>query len=177
MLRRLATSRDRVVRRPHGRRGACSGTRRLLLLALCVCAERGRHRDAWLDGLVQITERELEGAEVRDANELPFHLPLATCHDRVVVVAQDTDEIARIDARWRTERGYDRRRVTVVCEELEIDGLETPPRRACEIAVPANDGLEALLGHETERLLQRDEDGDRRGRRCLRLLEGGLVRG
>src|SRR5713101_7061657 len=154
MLRRLATSRDRVVRRPHGRRGACSGTRRLLLLALRVCAERGGHRDAWLDGLVQITKRELEGAEerddvlerheaeVRDTNELPFHLSLATCHDRVVVVAEDTDEIARVDARGWTERGHGRRRVTLVCEELEIDGLETATCRLCQIAVPANDGLE-----------------------------------
>src|SRR4029077_15890288 len=65
MLRRLATSRDRVVRRPCGRRGAGCGTRGLLL-ALRVRAKRRGHRDARLDGLVEISERELERAEERD---------------------------------------------------------------------------------------------------------------
>src|SRR5436309_8967740 len=109
MLRRLATSRDRVVRRPDGRRSAGCGAGRLLL-ALRVGPQRRGHRDAWLDGLVEIAERELEGAEechdvlqrheaeVRDADELAFHLPLAAGHDRVVVVTEDADEVPRVDA-------------------------------------------------------------------------------
>src|SRR2546430_15797745 len=153
MLRRLATSRDRVVRRPCGRRGAGGGTRRLLLLALRVCAERRGHRDAGLYGLVEIAERELEGAEerddvlqrheaeVRDANQLAFHLSLAAGHDGAVVVAQDADEIPRIDTCRRPERGHGRRRVTLVCEELEVHRLEPTPCRACEIAVAADDRL------------------------------------
>src|SRR5947209_7568923 len=100
MLRRLATSRDRVVRRPRGRRAAGCGTRGLLLLALRVGAERRGHRDARLDGLVQITQRELERAEerddvlqrheaeVRDPHQLALHLSLTARHDRVVIVAK-----------------------------------------------------------------------------------------
>ena len=132
MLRRLATSRDRVVRRPCGRRGAGCRTRRLLLLALRVRAECGRHRDARLDRLVQIAERELERAEerddvlqrheaeVRNANELAFHLALAAGDDRVVVVAEDADEIPRIDARRWSERRDGRRCIALVGEQLEL---------------------------------------------------------
>src|SRR6267378_7151257 len=104
MLRRLATSRDRVVRRPCGRRAAGCRTRGLLL-ALRVRAQRRGHRDARLDGLVEVAQRELERAEerdnvlqrdesqVRDANELTLHLSLAAGHDRVVVVAQEANEV------------------------------------------------------------------------------------
>src|SRR5713226_9306052 len=112
MLRRLATSRDRSrgalppgPRHPHCRRGAGCGTRRLLLLTLGVRAQRRGHRDARLNGLVEVTQRELERteerddvlqrheAEVRDTNELALHLSLASGHDRVVVVAQEANEI------------------------------------------------------------------------------------
>src|SRR6266850_4435593 len=152
MLRRLATSRDRVVRRPCGRRGAGGGTRGLLL-ALRICAECRGHRDAGLHGLIEIAERELEGAEerddvlqrdeaeMRDANQLAFHLPLATGHDGVVIVAQDADEILRVDACWWPERGHGRRGVTLVGEELEVHRLETAPCCAREVAMPTDDRL------------------------------------
>src|SRR5438309_11616322 len=129
MLRRLATSRDRVVRRPCRRRSTGCGTRRWLL-ALRVRTERGGHRHAWLDGLVQIAQGELERAEegddvlqchkaqVGDADELSFHLPLTAGHDRVVVVTQDADEIPGVDARRWPERGDRRRRVALVGEDL-----------------------------------------------------------
>src|SRR2546426_11759788 len=186
MLRRLATSRDRVVRRPRGRRAAGCGTRWLLLLALRVRAQRRGHRGARLDGLVQVTERELERAEerddvlqrheaeVRDANKLAFHLPLATGHDGVVVVTQDADKVPRVDAGGWAERGHGRGGVTLVGEHLQTNGLETAPCGACEIAVATDDGLEALLGHESKRLLQGDEDRHRRGRWSLGLLERGF---
>src|SRR2546430_4937726 len=189
MLRRLATSRDRVVRRPCGRRGAGGGTRRLLLLALRVCAERCGHRDAGLHGLVEIAERELEGAEerddvlqrdeaeMRDPNQLAFHLSLAAGHDGVVVVAEDADEIPRVDAgRW-PERGHRRGGVALVGEELEVHRLQTATRRACQVAMATDDRLETFLGHESERLLERDEyrDGGRRPR--LRLLQPSLAGG
>src|SRR5438874_10242600 len=188
MLRRLATSRDRVVRRPRGRRGAGRGTRRRLL-ALRVRAERRGHGHAWLDGLVQVTQRELERAEKRHdvlerheakvgaADELSFHLALTAGHDRVVVVTQDADEIPCVDAGRRTERGHRRRRVALVGEELKVDGLKTASCRAGQVAVTADDRLETFLGHEAERLLERDEYRDCRSRGSLRLLERRLVRG
>src|SRR5947208_10149308 len=157
MLRRLATSRDRVVRRPRGRRAAGRGPRRLLLLALRVRAKRRGHGHARLHGLVQITQRELERAEERndvlqrheaqvgDADELPFHLALTTGHDRVVVVAEEADEIAGVDACRGTERGNRRRGVALVGEELKVYGLKAAPRRTCKIAVPADDRLETFL--------------------------------
>src|SRR5439155_311086 len=64
-------------------------------------------------------------AKVGDADELSFHLALTAGHDRVVVVTQDADEIPCIDAGWRTERGHRGRRVTLVGEELKVDGLQT----------------------------------------------------
>src|SRR5256885_2422628 len=157
MLRRLATSRDRVVRRPCGRRSTSGGTRRLLLLALGVRAQRRGHRDARLDGLVEVAQGELEGAEerddvlqrheaeVRDANELAFHLSLAAGHDGVVVVAQKADEITGVDARGWPERGHRRRRVTLVGEELEVHGLKTASCGAGKIAVAADACVEGLL--------------------------------
>src|SRR5437588_4244332 len=165
MLRRLATSRDRVVRRPCGRRAAGCGTRWLLLLALRVRTQRRGHRDARLDRLVEITQRELEGAEerhdvlqrheaeVRDPYELALHLPLAAGHDRVVIVAKDADEVPRVDARRRSECGHRRRCVALVGEELKAHRLQTASRRASTIAVTADDGLETFLCHESERLL------------------------
>src|SRR2546426_7701837 len=167
MLRRLATSRDRVVRRPRGRRAAGCGTRWLLLLALRVRAQRRGHRDARLDGLVEITQRELERAEerddvlqrheaeVRDPHQLALHLSLTARHDRVVIVAKEADEIPRIDARRRSERRQRRRCVTLVGEELKAHGLKAASRRASKIAVTADDGLQTLLRPESEPLLQR----------------------
>src|SRR3989454_11465423 len=157
MLRRLTTSRDRVVRRPCGRRGTSRGTRRLLLLALGVSAQRRGHRDARLDGLVEVTQGELERAEegddvlqgyeaeVCDANELALHLPLASGDDGVVVVAQEADEIPRVDPCGRPERGHRGRRVTLVGEELEVHGLKTASCGSGEIAVAADDRLETFL--------------------------------
>src|SRR5207302_925956 len=114
MCFRLATGRDRVGRGTAG--GAGRGTRGLLG-ALRVGPKRRADRDSRLDRLVQIAERELERAEEGDdvlqrhepqmshADELSFHLALAAGDDRVVVVAQDANEIASIDARRWPERG------------------------------------------------------------------------
>src|SRR5204862_2877066 len=185
MPRRLATGRDGIGRGPRGRaRRRAAG---LLLRALRVGAERGADRDARLDRLVEIPERELERAEerddvlqghepeVRDADELSLHLSLAAGHDGVVLVAQDADQVPRVDPRGRTECRHRRRRVALVGEELEIHGLQPATCRAGEVAVASDDRFETLLGHGTERLLERDEDGDRRRRRGLRLLERCLV--
>src|ERR671930_1313271 len=134
MLRGLATGRDRVARGLGGRRGAGGRARRRLLLALRVRAEGSGHRDARLDRLVEVAERELERAEerddvlerhepeVRDAYELPFHLTLAAGDDRVVIVAQDADEIARVDPGRGTERGDRGRGVPLVREDLQRNG-------------------------------------------------------
>src|SRR5918992_1154513 len=111
MLRRLATSGDRRrgalppgPRDPYGRRTG-RRSRRGLLLALRIGAQRRGHGNARLDGLVEVAQRELERAEERDdvlqrhepemrhADELAFQLPLAPGHDRVVVVTQDSYEI------------------------------------------------------------------------------------
>src|SRR5207302_3022139 len=64
-----------------------------------------------------------------------------------------------------------------VGEELKAHSLKTASRRAGKIAVTADDGLETFLWHESERLLERDEHGDRGRRRRLRLLKGSFVRG
>src|SRR5256886_11605397 len=187
MLRRLATSRDRVVRRPRGRRAAGRGRRRLRL-ALRVRAKRRGHCDARLNGWGEVRQRELERAEERDdvlerheaeggdADELPFHLALTAGHDRVVVIAEEADEIAGVDACRGTERGHRRRGVALVGEELKGYGLKAAPRRAGEITVPADDRLEAFLAHQANRFLKPDEHGQTWSRRGLPLPEHRLVR-
>src|SRR3989441_372122 len=92
-------------------------------------------------------------------------LRLATSRVRVV-----------LRACGRPERGHRRRRVTLVGEELEVHGLKTASCGSGEVAVAADDRLETFLGHESERLLQRDEHGHRGRRWRLRLFERGLVR-
>src|SRR5213594_1065554 len=104
---------------PNGvRTGAAAGagTRRLRR-ALRVRAERRGDRLTRLDRLIEISQRELEGAEeikdvlqrheaeVTNAHELSIKLALPARDDRVVVVAQHPDEVARVHARRRTERG------------------------------------------------------------------------
>src|SRR2546423_7995733 len=185
MLRRLATGRDRVGR---GTRGVAGGGSGRLLGALGVRAKRRADGDPRFDGLVQIAQRELERAEeghdvlqrhepeVGDADELSFHLALATGDDRVVVVAQDANEIARIDSCGWAERRDGRRCIAFIGEELQVDGLEAAARRAGELAMAADDRLEPFLRHEAERLLERDEDVDRRRGRRLRFFECGLIR-
>src|SRR5436305_8148911 len=81
---------------PRGR--ACTGAR-WLRRGLGVRTERGRDRLTWLDGLVEVAQRELECAEERDhvrhrhethvtdAEQLTFELALAAGDDRVVVLA------------------------------------------------------------------------------------------
>src|SRR5687767_15730137 len=91
--------------------------------------------------------------EVTPAYELALALAIAARDDRVVVIAQHADEIARVHARRRTERGDRRRRVRFVGEEREVESLHAATSRAREIMVTAEDRLETLLGHEAERLL------------------------
>src|SRR5712691_9639983 len=114
---------------------------------------------------------------MRDPHELSLHLSLTAGHDRVVVVAQDANEVPRVDARRRPERGYCGRGVALVRKELQVDRLEPATRRAREVAVAADDRLEAFFGEEPQRFLEGDEDRDGWRRRGLRLLERGLVRG
>src|SRR5258705_7689369 len=90
---RLSAGADGV----RARAGPCTRSRRLRR-ALGISAERRGDRLTRLDRLVEITERELQGAEevedvlqrheaqVTDANELALELALAARDDRVVVV-------------------------------------------------------------------------------------------
>src|SRR6185503_14571843 len=165
--------------------GAGTGSRRLWR-ALRVGAERRGDRLTGLDRLVEVTQCELQGAEevedvlqrheaeVTDADELALELALAAGDDRVVVVAQHADEVARVNARRRTERGDRRRCVRFVGEQRQVQCLQSAACRASEVLVAAEDRLEAFLGHETKCLLQRDVHGRRRRRA---LLERGLRRG
>src|SRR5207249_2880013 len=105
-------------------------------------------------GLVEVPQRELERAEERDdvlkrheaqvgdADELPFHLALTPGHDRVVVIAEEADEIAGVDASRGTECGHRRRGVALVGEELKVYSLKAAPRRAGKSSVhPAPETL------------------------------------
>src|SRR6266851_3548745 len=123
----LATAPNGV--RPSAPAGA--GTRRLWR-ALRVRAQRRGDRLTWLDGLIEVAQCELQGAEeiqdvldrdeaeVTHADELSVQLALAARDDRVVIIAQDADEIARVHPRRRTECGDGGRRVRLVGEEREV---------------------------------------------------------
>src|SRR5439155_744164 len=151
-------------------------------------AARRGDRLTGLDRLIEVAQRELQGAEevqdvlqrheaeVTDADELPVQLALPARDDRVVVVTQHTNEVARIDARRWTERGDGRRRMRFVGEQRQIERLQSATGGAGEIQMTAEDRLEPFLGHEAERLLQRDVDAHRRRRRRRALLERGLRR-
>src|SRR5216117_3856810 len=125
---------------------ACAGTRRLRR-ALRILAERRGDRLTGLDRLIEVAQRELQGAEevqdvlqrheaeVTHADELPVQLALPARDDRVVVIAQDADEIARVHARRGTECGDGGRRVCLVGEQREVERLQSATGRAREIRV------------------------------------------
>src|SRR3989442_3484020 len=98
---------------PNGvRTSAAAGARtRRLRRALRVRAERRGDRLTRLDRLIEVAQRELEGAEeVQDVlqrheaemthpDELTVQLALPARDDGVVVIAQDADEVARVHTR------------------------------------------------------------------------------
>src|SRR5438132_2046309 len=141
---------------------------------LGVRAQDRGDRLARLDRLVEVLERRLERAEegdhvlerdeahVPDARDLPFDASLPARDDGVVVIAQDPDEVARVDPRGHPERGDARRGVALVAEDAEAQRLEAAARRVREVAVTLEDRGLALFGHEPQRLLQPDEHADRR---------------
>src|SRR5438093_845175 len=113
LRRGTSCARVSLATAPNGVRtstAARAGTRRLRR-ALRVRAERRGDRLTRLDRLVKVAQRELQGAEevqdvlqrheaeVTDADELPIQLALPARDDRVVVIAQDADEVARVHAR------------------------------------------------------------------------------
>src|SRR5881397_813850 len=191
LRRGTSCARVSLATAPNGVRtstAARAGTRRLRR-ALRIRAERRGDRLTGLDRLIEVAQRELQGAEevqdvlqrheaeVTDADELPVQLALPASDDRVVVVTQHTNEVARVDARRGTERGDGRRRMRFVGEQRQIERLQSPTGRAGEIQMTAEDRLEPFFGHEAERLLQRDVDTHRRRRGRRALLERGLRRG
>ncbi len=111
-----------------------------------------------------------------DARDLPFDASLSTGNDGVVIIAEDPDEVARVEARRHPEGRHARRGVALVAEDAEVERLQPPTRRVREVAVTLDNRPLPLFGHQAQRLLQPDEDADgRRGRRRA-LLERGLVR-
>src|SRR6266542_4363641 len=155
---------------------------------LTVRPEHGGDRLPRLDRLVEILEPLLERAEQRDdvlqghethvpdSCDLAFEPALAAGDDGVVVVTEDPDEIARVDPGGHAERRDAGRGVPLVGEDRQVERVQAAPRRVREISVPLQDRRLALLGHEPERFLERDEDADRRGGWRRALLELCLVR-
>src|SRR2546430_5228907 len=168
LRRGTSCARVSLATAPNGVRtsaAAGAGTRRLRR-ALRVRAECRGDRLTRLDRLIEVAQRELQGAEevqdvlqrheaeVTHADELTVELALPAGDDRVVVVPQDADEVARVDARRGTERGDGWRCVRFVGEQRDVERLQAATGRAREVGVTAEDRLEPFLGHEAERLLQ-----------------------
>src|SRR2546425_12386759 len=151
LRRGTSCARVSLATAPNGvRTGAAAGAGTCRLRrALRVRAERRGDRLTRLDRLIEVAQRELQGAEevqdvlqrheaeVTHADELTVHLALAAGDDRVVVVTQDADEVARVHARRWTEGGDRGRRVRLVGEECEVERLQSATRRAREIGVAA----------------------------------------
>src|SRR5438552_13944788 len=119
---------------------------------LGVRAQDGGDRLTRLDRLVELLERLLDRAEERDhvlqrdeahvadSRDLPLDPSLPAGDDRVVVVAEDPDEVPRVDARGHAERRDARRGVALVAEDAEVQRLQPAPRRKREAPMPLDDG-------------------------------------
>src|SRR5439155_19999185 len=112
-------------------------------------------------------------ADVADPEDLAPQLALPRRKRDAVAVAEEQDELARVDAVRRARRGHDRRAVVVRRKELEAERLDPLAAGAAEAHVPLERGLETLLEQDPERDVQAGDErygrGDRRVQRGLAL--------
>ncbi len=144
--------------------------------------ERRRDRDAALDVRAEVGEDDLhcgelrrdvedvEPADVAEPEDLALQRALAVRDRDAEPVAEGADELGRVDSVGRTDGGDDGAPVLVRGEELEAERLHSRARGAAEPDVTLEDGVETLLGDETERDVEPADERDRQRHGRIELL-------
>src|SRR5256714_15520807 len=150
---------------------------------LCPGLERARHRDAAFDLSTGVGEGKLDGresrgdvedvepADVADAEDLAFQLPLPVRDRDPEATVERRDDLGRVDAVGRADRRHHGRALLVGGKQLQPHRLRAFAAGATQAGVPVERGFEPLIEEQPERDVERadDRDGGREGGVELRL--------